>query len=160
MHDRRRQPTARKGHTVALISGLILLTTTPATALGQARNWVWSLYPDGNLVVLAHEIPDTPELKTTLECEPDSNRVRITLYGPHQMTSGPATLLSGSRSNMGEIIARTDSVRAGIPADHPAFVSFTASGALRLEQNGQAMDLTVEQPYLNTLRRFARLCAA
>lgn len=158
MHDRKRQPNALKGQALALISGAMLLTATPSHA--QTRNWVWSLYPDGNTVVLAQEIPDTPELKTTLECEPQSNRVRIVLYGPHRMTSGPANILSGSRSSMGEIEARTDSIRAGLPADHPAFVSFTASGALKLDQNGQAMDLTVEQPYLNLLRRFARLCAA
>lgn len=158
MHDRRRQPYAPKGLSIALISGLMMLTTSPSQA--QSRQWVWSLYADGSPVVLAQEIPDTPELKTTLECEPEGNRVRITLYGPHHMTSGPATIQSGSVSNIGEITTRADTVRAAIPADHPAFVSFTASGALQLEQNGQAIDLMVEQPYLNILRRFARLCAA
>lgn len=158
MHDRKRQPKATGRISIALLAGLMLLTATPSMA--QTRNWVWSLYPDGNPVVLAQEIPDTPDLKTTLECEPKGNRVRITLYGPHRLNSGPASITSGNRSTMGEITVHPDSIQAGLPADHPAFVSFTASGALKLVQNGQAIDLTVEQPYLNILRHFARLCVA
>lgn len=157
MHDRRRQPRALYGLACAL-AGLMMLT--PDVSHSQSRQWVWSLYDDGDPVVLAQEIPDTPQLKTTLECETGSNRVRIVFYGSHALQNGAAMLHSGNRSAMGEISIRPDSIRTGLPADHPAFVSFTASGALRLEQNGQGIDLTVEQPYLNLLRRFARLCSA
>jgi len=178
MHDRKRQPRAKSQAAIALFTGLLMLTPAQANAQnGQHRspqnaqqsgqqnsaqnlNWVWNLYADSNPVVLAQEIPDTPQLKTTLECETGSNRVRVVLYGRHTLNGGTATLVSGNSRLVAEISPRPDNILTGLPADHPAFVSFTASGALRLEQNGESMDLVVQQPYLNLLRQFARLCAA
>lgn len=174
MHDRKRQPAAVIRTATAFIAGLLLLIPAQANtqnapqrsplntaqSASQNPNWVWNLYADSNPVVLAQEIPDTPRLKTTLECETGSNRVRIVLYDSHKLTAGAATLRSGNSNAVAEVSPRTDSILTALPADHPAFVSFTASGALRLEQSSEAMDLVVQQPYLNLLRQFARLCAA
>ncbi|HWW12752.1 MAG TPA: hypothetical protein VN018_09555, partial [Brevundimonas sp.] len=67
---------------------IAILTAAAVTILG-AQNaaaapseaaWTWTLYSD-TPVVLANEVPDTANLRTTLECDPGSSVARLTLYG-------------------------------------------------------------------------------
>ena len=55
-------------------AALTLLVQTPLTA------WTWTLYENTGTVVLAHEVPDTAQLRATLECEPGSGAVEVVLY--------------------------------------------------------------------------------
>lgn len=162
MHDRRRK-AAKSGPPLRILVAtsalLISLSATHASAQ-NAEGWVWTLYAEGASPVLAQEIPDTPQLKTTLECDSASKSVRVVVHGDNALTGGAVTLKSDSHSFAGEMRAEHASRHTTIRLDHPVFISFTASGILKLEQAAGSVDVTVERPYLNILRRFARLCAA
>ena len=163
MHHRRRKPAFNgspiRAFTAAatLTSGLLMAGQVMAQA---PETWVWALYEDGPAPVLAQEIPDTPRLKTTLECDGTSKSVRVVVHGDNALTAGSVTLASGAQSVQSELKTEPGSKSASVRLDHPVFASFTANGALKLEQPSGAVDVTVEQPYLNILRRFSRLCAA
>jgi hypothetical protein len=56
--------------------------------------WTWTLYGGEGPLVLANEVPDTPQLRTVLECEPGSGIARVDLYGDG-LSAGFATVTSG-----------------------------------------------------------------
>ena len=63
---------------IATFAGLAFLAmqaTPPEPA------WTWTLYADEARVALANEVPDTPNLRFTLECDPASGVARVTFYG-------------------------------------------------------------------------------
>lgn len=121
--------------------------------------WTWTLYEGAGPLVLAHEIPDTPQLRATLECTPGTGVARIDLYGPAE-GSGIATLTSGAASATAESEAQGDHRSVALRTDHPVFGQFVVSGALDVTVAGRRQPLAVEAAHLAKLRRFAELCGA
>ena len=135
-----------------------LLVALAAIAFqGQAATpaWTWALY-EGDGVTLAHEVPDTPRLSATFECQPGSSIARLTRYGGVKEASGMVRLSAGSSSAMTEVSAgpRGASVLT-VRTDHPVFAAFVADGKLNI----QAETIEVEPAHLAKLRRFAELCS-
>ncbi|MDP2117900.1 MAG: hypothetical protein Q8J71_10945, partial [Brevundimonas sp.] len=82
---------------IALLVAAALAGQTPP----PESAWTWTLYADAEPVVLAHEIPDTANLRTTLECDPGSSVARLTLYGGPGLT-GLARVTAGEASAVAE----------------------------------------------------------
>lgn len=158
-----------------------------AAALALAVNgrqatptWTWTLYEGEGPLVLANEVPDTASLRATLQCDPRSNVVDITVYadapaGPTpqpqlqgqaqtaapsplppafaRLTSGQATGTSQMRASRGSRQAFT------LRTDHPVFAAFLGSGDLAVQSGDRTSTIKVERPHLAKLRRFADRCA-
>lgn len=122
-----------------------------------AEGWTWTLYSGDGPLVLANEIPDTPRLRTTLECTPGSSIARLTL---HQATGadGYATVRSGAATTEVEARARRGRLETALRADHPVFAAFLASGRLTLAMGDQTSVVSLDRGDLPKLRRFAELC--
>lgn len=119
--------------------------------------WTWTLYEDAGPLILANEIPDTPQLKAVLECTPGSGVARVDLYGSAE-GSGIATVASGAASATAESEASGDHRSVALRTDHPVFGQFVISGALDVAVAGRHQAVTVEPAHLAKLRRFAELC--
>lgn len=132
--------------------------TLAAAVIALQGGWTWTLYEDASPVVLAHELPDTPRLKTVLECLPGSGIARVDLFGPN---SGPgiATIVSGPASATGQSEATGRHRSIALRTDHPVFSQFVVSGALDVAVAGQHQALAVDPGHLAKLRRFAELCS-
>ena len=123
------------------------------------RGWTWTLYADAEPVVLAHEIPDSASLRTTLECDPGSGVARLTLYGGTAI-SGMARVISGDASAVTETApARAGATRLALRTDHPAFAAFTADGRMVVVSGDQRRAVDIPPVHLAKLRRFAELCS-
>lgn len=129
----------------------------PATRPRAAEGWTWTLYSGDGPLVLANEIPDTPHLRTTMECTPGSSIARLTL---HQATGadGFATARSGAATAEVEARTRRGRLETALRADHPVFAAFLASGRLTLAIGDQTSVVSLERGDLPKLRRFAELC--
>jgi len=132
-----------------------LLGQTPAPASG----WTWTLYADSDPVVLSNEIPDTPNLRVTFECEPGSSVARLTLYGSGM--AGTARVSAGEAVAVGEAetTARGGATRLSVRTDHPAFAAFAAEGAMAVTVGETRRPVEVPAAHLAKLRRFAELCS-
>lgn len=136
---------------------LATIAAVAALAGSAPQNgWTWTLYEDSPLV-LANEIPDTPQLKAVLECQPGSGVARLDLYGP--AAAGIATIASGSASATGESEAAADRQSVALRTDHPVFGQFLVTGALDVAVAGQHQAVAVQPVHLAKLRRFAELCS-
>lgn len=141
------------------MSLLIAALLGAAIQNGSAANlWTWALYEDDGPLVLANEIPDTPQLRSTLECEPGSGVARVSIFGSPmgagfiRVTAGAATATTETDG------ARRDKTQVTLRTDHPVFTQFVASGALSLVMADQSRAITVERSHRAKLRRFAGLC--
>jgi hypothetical protein len=136
-----------------LAAALILLVQTPLNA------WTWTLYEDTGAVVLAHEVPDTAQLRATFECEPGSGAVEVVLYEFGavaefaQLRAGTATATSEAERGANR------SIRVGLRIDHPGFAAFASSGRLTVSSGERSATVTVDRANLAKLRRFGELCA-
>lgn len=139
---------------------MIHLFAAAAMLMGQdPATWTWTLYEDGSSVVLANEVPDTPQLRATLECEVGSGAATVRLYGFGAAASF-AELSAGSATATSQATSGPDgSVAAGLRLDHPAFTAFAASGRLAVSSGQTRGTVTVERAHLAKLRRFGELCA-
>jgi hypothetical protein len=135
---------------------LIILAILAASAVLQG--WTWTLYEGEGPLVLANEIPDTPQLRTVLECEPGSGVARLDLYGG-EIASGFATLSSGSATATGQTTAGAGRQSVAVRTDHPAFGQFMLTGALDVAVAQKHREVQIEPAHLAKLRRFAELCA-
>lgn len=139
---------------IAAYFALVLLVQTPAEAA-----WTWTLY-EAAPVVLANEVPDTANLRTTLECDPGSSVARMTLYGGDypagmaRITAGDATAVTQAEAG------RAGAVKLTLRTDHPAFAAFAADGRLKVTLGGQLREVEVQPAHLGKLRRFSELCSA
>lgn len=140
---------------------MIVLLATAALALQtvpSAAAWTWTLYADDAPVVLANEVPDTANLRATLECDPGSSVARVTLYGA--ALTGMARVTSGDAVAMAEAApARGESTRLTLRTDHPAFAAFAADGRLNILVGEHRRPIEVPAPHLAKLRRFSELCS-
>lgn len=131
------------------------LTIVAAVAALQT-GWTWTLYEDGPLV-LANEIPDTPQLKAILECQPGSGIARLDMFGPSN--AGIAIIASGTATASGMSVSHTDHQSVALRTDHPVFGQFVVGGELDVAVAGQHQVITVPPAHLAKLRRFAELCS-
>lgn len=124
-----------------------------------ASAWTWTLYDTATPVVLANEIPDTPSLRVTLECDQGSGLARLTLYGGAneggmaQVTAGDASAMAQSETDRG------GGLKLAVPANHPVFAAFAADGRLSISVAEQRRSVEVPRAHLAKLRRFAELCS-
>ena len=121
--------------------------------------WTWTLYADAEPVVLAQEIPDTANLRTTLECDPSTSVARLTLYGGAPLT-GMARVTAGDASAVAEAAtARAGTTRLALRTDHPVFAAFTVDGRMAVIVGDHRRPVEVPSAHLAKLRRFAELCS-
>lgn len=135
----------------------LLLALTLQTAPAVSDGWTWTLYTDSGPLVLANEVPDTPRLRSTLECAPGSSIVRLTLYGAAP-ADGIAVITSGAASANVEVSPRRGQLQTVLRADHPVFAAFLTDGKLNLVVGAQASGVEIDRANLPKLRRFAELC--
>jgi len=110
-------------------------------------------------VVLAHEVPDTANLRTTLECDPGASVARLTLYGGATM-AGMARITAGDASAVAEAASpRSGATRLALRIDHPVFAAFTVDGRVVVIVGDQRRAIEVPAAHLAKLRRFAELCS-
>lgn len=121
--------------------------------------WTWTLYADADPVVLAHEVPDSANLRATLECDPGSSVTRLTLYGGPSLT-GMARVNAGEASAVTEATTgRGGATRMAIRTDHPVFAAFSVSGRMTIVVGDRRRPMEVPTVHLAKLRRFAELCS-
>lgn len=136
---------------------MTFLTLAAAVVVLQS-GWTWTLYEDASPVVLAHELPDTPQLRAVLECTPGSGVARVDLFGPNT-GSGMATIVSGPATATGQSDATARLRSIALRTDHPVFSRFVVTGDLDVAVAGHHQVLGVEPGHLAKLRRFAELCS-
>lgn len=139
------------------MTALLGLALALQTAPPPAEVWAWTLYADNGPLVLANEIPDTPRLRTTLECAPGSSIVRLTLYDAAP-AEGIAVVTSGAASANAEVRPRRGQLQTMLRADHPVFAAFQANGRLQVTVGEQSSTIEIDRANLSKLRRFAELC--
>ncbi|RZJ38096.1 MAG: hypothetical protein EON86_16225 [Brevundimonas sp.] len=138
-------------------AALALWPQTAAAAPPEAA-WTWTLYSD-TPVVLANEVPDTANLRTTLECDPGSSVARLTLYGG-EGGAGMARVTAGEATAMAEAeAARGGGLKLALRTDHPIFAAFGVTGRLGVALGAQRRTVEVPAAHLAKLRRFAELCS-
>lgn len=125
--------------------------------LATQAGWTWTLYEGEGPLVLAHEIPDSPQLRATLECEPGAGVARLDLYGAGGL-GGMATVASGDAAAQTESVGAADHRSLAIRSDHPVFGQFILTGQLAITVAGQSQSVEVQPAHLAKLRRFAELC--
>jgi len=140
---------------IGLIGALALaLQTMPAEAA-----WTWTLYADDAPVVLANEVPDTPNLRTTMECDPGSSVARLTLYQAEGL-AGMGRITSGEARAVTQVeTARGGASRLALRTDHPVFAAFASSGALTVSVGEARQTVEIPAAHLAKLRRFVELCS-
>ncbi len=136
---------------LAMIAAMAALT-----APSLQGGWTWTLYEDRPLV-LAHEIPDTAQLKAILECQPGAGVARLDLFG--STNAGIATIASGTATATGESEATADHQSVALRTDHPVFGQFLVTGALDVAVGGEHQAVAIPAAHLAKLRRFAELCS-
>jgi len=142
-------------HILAIL--LALGPQTAPTAAPPNGQWTWTLYPDTS-VVLAHEVPDTARLRTTLECEPGSGVAKLTFYEASP-AAGMARVTSGAATAMGEVTAgRRGASSVMLRTDHPTFTAFAASGRLEVIVGSASTPVEVEAAYRPLVQRFGEMC--
>ena len=138
-----------------MITSLIMTVVLTAS---QTPAWAWTLYEGSGPVVLANERPDTPDLRSTLECVAGSGQTRVAVYEATP-TPGAARLESGGAIAAVEAISTADGATAApVRIDAPVFMRFAATGSMALTVGEQRRSIEVGAADLAKLRRFADLC--
>lgn len=136
---------------------ILALITAGALLLGAPQGgWTWTLYEDGPLV-LANEVPDTPQLRAILECQPGTGVARLDLFGP--AAAGIATIASGAATATGQSEASADHQSVALRTDHPVFSQFLVTGEIDVAVAGAHRSVAIPPAHLAKLRRFAELCS-
>ena len=148
--------------TAAMASASLLISAWTGSS-GQATAWTWTLYEGEGPLVLANEVPDTPQLRTTLECAAGSGIARVSVYGG-PLVAGFASVTSGSGASAAQAQAQAEVGRGGkislaVRTDHPVVGQFVSTGDLAVAVGSQRQTVTVEPAHLAKLRRFADLCS-
>ena len=138
---------------------LFLIAALAAQSPPPEPAWTWTLYSDAEPVVLAHEVPDTASLRTTLECDPGTSVARLTLYGGASLT-GMARVTAGESSAVAEAAtAWGGATRLALRTDHPVFAAFTVDGRMAIVAGDERRPVEIPAAHLAKLRRFAELCS-
>lgn len=133
-----------------------------ATLAAQTGGWTWTLYENGDSIVLANEIPDTTRLRTVLACDAHGGVARVTVYGLTAAGNGFATLSAGEASAAVEAEGQSGAggprLTAPLRLDHPVFAAFQASGRLEVRSGDETRAVMIGPRHLPQLGRFAALC--
>lgn len=140
---------------IAILAGLALMATQTSP---PESAWTWTLYADEARVALANEVPDTPSLRFTLECDPASGVARVAFYGG-AAEAGMARVAAGDASAVTESSAERGALKLTLRTDHPVFAAFAADGRLTATVGAQRRMVEVPRPHLAKLRRFTELCS-
>lgn len=143
-------------HLIGAVAAAALVLGAPASA--QRQGWTWTLYEGEGPLVLANEIPDTPRLRATLECDPGSGVTRVSLYEV-EAPAGFATARSGQATAAIEVTQARGRLQTALRTDHPVFAAFAAGGRLVLELAEGEHAVEFGRAALPRLRRFAELCS-
>lgn len=139
---------------------MILTVAALAIALqtsSPAGGWTWTLYENSGPLVLANEVPDTPRLRATLECERGSSIVSLNLYD-QAPAAGIANLTSGEAVANAEVETRRGRVQTSVRVDQPVFAAFQATGRMDIAVGERELKVEVDRPNLGKLRRFSEQC--
>lgn len=142
----------------------LIMAVIASTQPVERGGWTWSLYGvgEGGTVVLANEIPDTPDLRATLECEPGSGAARVSVFGAEGAASGYVSIRSGAATatSQGEVDREDGATRltASLRLEHPVFTAFLTNGELTLNQNGQDWMVRLGRRHRGLLTDFAVAC--
>jgi hypothetical protein len=109
-------------------------------------------------VALANEVPDTPSLRFTLECDPASGVARVAFYGGAAET-GMARVTAGEASAVTESTGERGALKLALRTNHPVFAAFASEGRMAAVVGEQRRAVEVPRPHLAKLRRFAELCS-
>ncbi|WP_077354783.1 hypothetical protein [Brevundimonas sp. LM2] len=134
-----------------------MLLASLAAAIALQAGWTWTLYDGEGPLVLAHEIPDTPQLKATFECQPGSGVARLSLYG-NALDGGFANLSAGQASAAAQARVDTDHLSLALRTEHPVFAQFIRTGTIDVAVAGVHRLVEVPSAHRAKLRRFAELC--
>lgn len=140
---------------IASIAGLAFLAMQTTTS---DSGWTWTLYTDEARVALANEVPDTPNLRFTLECDPASGVARVAFYGGAAET-GMARVTAGEAAAVTESTGERGALKLTLRTDHPVFAAFAAEGRLTAAVGDHRRAIEVPRPHLAKLRRFTELCS-
>lgn len=140
---------------IASIAGLAFLAMQTTTS---DSGWTWTLYTDEARVALANEVPDTPNLRFTLECDPASGVARVAFYGGAAET-GMARVTAGEAAAVTESTGERGALKLTLRTDHPVFAAFAAEGRLTAAVGEHRRAIEVPRPHLAKLRRFTELCS-
>lgn len=139
-----------------------LLAFGQAGAPRAAPVWTWTLYENEGPVVLANEAPDTPNLRATVECDPRSGVVDLTVY----KEDAPAPGAAFARLSSGDVAAtsparfgRRGRLQVTVRTDHPLFAAFVGSGELTIQTGERTDRVAIPRAHLAKLRRLADRCA-
>lgn len=149
--------------TAWLLMAVALAGQSPGQSPEQAR-WTWTLYDpgDGGRVVLANEIPDTPSLRATLECDPGDGAVLVSVFGRDGADAGYVSIRSGqaSTASQGELADEGDVTRltASMRMEHPVFAAFLETRTLTLHQGENRWTVRVGARHSILLTDFAAAC--
>lgn len=142
----------------------MIATALIAVQPNTAERWTWTLYEpgDGASVVLAHEIPDTANLRATLECEPGAGAARVAVYGVEGASSDYVSIRSGDAgaASQGETAeeAGVGRLTAALRLEHPVFVAFAETGRLSLVQGENRWSVRVPAAQRALISDFAVAC--
>lgn len=139
---------------------MILTVAALAIALqtsGPAGGWTWTLYENSGPLVLANEVPDTPRLRATLECDRGSSIVNLALYEVAP-ASGIANITSGEAVANAEVETYRGRLQTSLRVDQPVFAAFQSTGVLNMTVGERELKIEVDRPNLGKLRRFAERC--
>jgi len=142
----------------------MIATALAAAQPNAAERWTWTLYEsgDGAPVVLANEIPDTANLRATLECEPGSGAARVAVYGVEGASSGYVAIHSGDTraASQGETTeeAGVERLTASLRLEHPVFAAFAETGRLSLVQGDTRWPIRVPAAHRVLISDFAAAC--
>ncbi len=126
---------------------------------GPRDAWTWTFYQTGPSLTLANEIPDTPQVRATLECAAGSGAATVRLYQFGQAGEF-SQLRAGQASAQGQSDADPDgSLGVALRVDHPVFAAFAGTGRLAVTSGGRGATVVVGRQDLPKLRRFGELCA-
>jgi hypothetical protein len=140
---------------IASFAGLAFLAMQAAP---PEAAWTWTLYADEARVALANEVPDTPNLRFTLECDPASGVAQVSFYGG-AAEAGMARVTAGDASAVSESTVERGTLKLALHTDHPVFAAFAADGRLAVAVGERRRAVEVPRPHLAKLRRFTELCS-
>jgi len=136
---------------------LVTLALAAVSLQGGPIAWTWTLYEGDGPLVLAHEAPDTPQLKSTFECARGSGVAQVAVYGG-DLAGGFATVTSGSASAATQADEGRGKLSFALRTDHPVFAQFVAGGGLTVRSGARSQTVSVDRMHWPQLRRFAELC--
>ncbi|MFN3537900.1 MAG: hypothetical protein ACK4Y4_10670 [Brevundimonas sp.] len=142
----------------------LLMAATLAGQSPEQSRWTWTLYgaDSGGHVVLANEIPDTTNLRATLECNTGDGAVLVSVFGREGANAGYVSIRSGqaSTTSQGELAQDAGATRltASMRIEHPVFTTFLETRVLTLHQGDNRWAVRLGAQHGALINAFAAAC--